>query len=197
MLPAAPMPRRTRLSPERAGELYEAVIDLLREVGYEALTMDAVAARSHSSKATLYRQWQSKPQLVAAAMRAARPFAFEEIDTGTLRGDLHLFARQVGAVAEQDTELLRALAHAVHGNRDLAVAVRETVVEPEKDTLVALLDRAVARGEVAADTPALRFLPHMLLGALMTRPLLEERMADGAYLFAYMEAVVLPALGQD
>jgi len=61
--------RRTRLTSERESELYQAVIDLVREVGYEAMTMDAVAARSRSSKATLYRQWQGKPQLVAAAMR--------------------------------------------------------------------------------------------------------------------------------
>ncbi|MGO4429316.1 TetR family transcriptional regulator, partial [Streptomyces sp. MCAF7] len=47
--------RRSRLSPERESELYEAVMGLLTEVGYDALTMDAVAARTHSSKATLYR----------------------------------------------------------------------------------------------------------------------------------------------
>ena len=52
---------RSRLTPEREAELYAAVLDLLREVGYDALTMDAVAARTRSSKATLYRQWGSKP----------------------------------------------------------------------------------------------------------------------------------------
>ena len=49
--------RRSRITPEREAELYRAVLDLLREVGYDALTMDAVAARTKSSKATLYRQW--------------------------------------------------------------------------------------------------------------------------------------------
>lgn len=52
---------RTRLTPERESELYGAVLDLLREVGYDALTMDAVAARTRSSKATLYRQWGASP----------------------------------------------------------------------------------------------------------------------------------------
>ncbi len=52
---------RSRLTPERESELYAAVLDLLREVGYDALTMDAVAARTHSSKATLYRQWGASP----------------------------------------------------------------------------------------------------------------------------------------
>ncbi|MFE5606083.1 TetR family transcriptional regulator, partial [Streptomyces sp. NPDC056540] len=42
--------RRSRITPERQAELHEAVLDLLRDVGYEALTMDAVAARTKSSK---------------------------------------------------------------------------------------------------------------------------------------------------
>ena len=66
--PATPA-RRTRLTPERERELFTAVVDLVREQGYDALTMDAVAARTKSSKATLYRQWESKPKLVASAMR--------------------------------------------------------------------------------------------------------------------------------
>lgn len=65
--------RRSRITPEREAELHGAVLDLLREVGYEALTMDAVAARTKSSKATLYRQWGSKPELVAKALRCTQP----------------------------------------------------------------------------------------------------------------------------
>jgi AcrR family transcriptional regulator len=80
---------RTRLTPERESELYAAVLDLLREVGYDALTMDAVAARTRSSKATLYRQWGSKPELVVKALRHNKPGGLAEIDTGSLRGDFH------------------------------------------------------------------------------------------------------------
>ncbi|TXS09891.1 helix-turn-helix domain-containing protein, partial [Streptomyces sp. wa22] len=78
---------RSRLTPEREGELYAAVLDLLGEVGYEALTMDAVAARTRSSKATLYRQWGSKAELVVKALRHNKPVQLGEIDTGSLRGD--------------------------------------------------------------------------------------------------------------
>ncbi len=64
---------RSRLTPEREAELYAAVLDLLREVGYDALTMDAVAARTRASKATLYRQWQGKPELVARRWTTTSP----------------------------------------------------------------------------------------------------------------------------
>ena len=67
--------RRSRITPEREAELYAAVLDLLREVGYDALTMDAVAARTRSSKATLYRQWGGKAKLVVRALRHQKPAA--------------------------------------------------------------------------------------------------------------------------
>jgi hypothetical protein len=56
---------------------------------------DAVAARSRSSKATLYRQLQGKPRLVAGASRHLRP-SLDRLDAGSLRGDPHEPARRLG-----------------------------------------------------------------------------------------------------
>ncbi|WP_143670475.1 TetR/AcrR family transcriptional regulator, partial [Streptomyces antimycoticus] len=93
---AAPQ-RRSKISPEREQEFYQAVLDLLQEGGYEALTIEAVAARTRASRSTLYRQWCGKPQLVVAALRSCkRPFALEGIDTGSLAGDLRAVAAAVG-----------------------------------------------------------------------------------------------------
>ncbi|QMU74140.1 TetR/AcrR family transcriptional regulator [Streptacidiphilus sp. P02-A3a] len=186
--------RRTRLTSEREAELYQAVIDLVREVGYEGMTMDAVAARSRSSKATLYRQWQGKPQLVAAAMRHTASVTLGHIDTGSLRGDLYQVARQVGSGAEKDTVFLSAIGHAAHQHEDLAAALREMLIDPEREVLNALLQRAVDRGEVRPDAAAREFFVHMLFGALPARKILEERFADQEYLIRYIDAVILPAL---
>ncbi|KNB54427.1 TetR/AcrR family transcriptional regulator [Streptomyces caatingaensis] len=191
-----PSPRRTRLTPERAAELHEAVIDLLCEVGYEGLTMDAVAARTRSSKATLYRQWKGKPQLVASALRHHKPIKVADIDTGTLRGDLlALSAVADPARMEQDMALMRGLGHAVHTNPDLNRALREELIEPETAEMRRLLQRAVDRGELAPDTPAVEFVTHMMLGAFVVRPLIEDRPADPDYLTRFVEAALLPALG--
>ncbi|MEV4946574.1 TetR/AcrR family transcriptional regulator [Streptomyces sp. NPDC053755] len=187
---------RSRLTPERESELYEAVLDLLREVGYDALTMDAVAARTRSSKATLYRQWGSKPELVARAMRHNKPVDLGEIDTGTLRGDFHaMMERSDDCQMEKDSALMRGLAHAVHDNPELLQALRELLIEPEMTGLDVVLRRAVDRGEVRADNPALRLVPHMLIGAFIARPLIEDQPVDNAFLSAYVDAVVLPSLG--
>ncbi|MER5612096.1 TetR/AcrR family transcriptional regulator [Streptomyces sp. NPDC002215] len=187
---------RTRLTPEREGELYDAVLDLLREVGYDALTMDAVAARTRSSKATLYRQWGSKPELVVKALRHNKPVSLSEIDTGSLRGDFHaVLSRTDDCQMEKDSALMRGLSHAVHENPDLHQALRELLVEPEMTGLDQLLRRAVDRGEVRPDNPALKYVPHMLIGAFAARQLVEDRSVDQAFLIDYVDSVVLPSLG--
>jgi len=194
--PAAGGPaRRSRLTPQRETALYTAVIEELREAGYEAMTMDAIAARARTSKATLYRQWNGKPDLVAAALRHQRPAVCHAgADTGSLRGDLHALARHADDVAAEDTALFNALGHAAERNPDLGAALREALIEPEYEQLDAMLDRAAARGEIHPGVAARPFLPHLLLGALVTRKLLDDRVADTAYLTRWMDAVVLPAL---
>src|SRR3977135_3406676 len=95
--------RRPRMSPERMLEMLSAAMDVLREVGYQDLSMDLVASRARCSKATLYRHWPGKPQLVAAALYATRPGKAEEVTTGTLRGDLLTLVGVLASQAEKDT----------------------------------------------------------------------------------------------
>ncbi|MCX4726029.1 TetR/AcrR family transcriptional regulator [Streptomyces sp. NPDC090052] len=186
----------SRLTPERESELYAATLDLLREVGYEALTMDAVAARTRSSKATLYRQWGSKPKLVVRALRHNKPVRIDQVDTGSLRGDFQVMvAREDDCEMERNSALMRGLMHAVHENPDLFQALRELLIEPEVTGLNRMLYRAVQRGEISAGNPALHFVPHMMVGAFVARQLLEEQPVDQAFLSRYLDAVVLPALG--
>ncbi|MGP4043642.1 TetR/AcrR family transcriptional regulator [Streptomyces sp. 2A115] len=194
---AAPRTRRSRITPEREAEVFGAVLDLLREVGYEALTMDAVATRTRCSKATLYRQWVGKPELVAVAVRQDKAAASpSDIDTGTLRGDFHAMADQIGdGRMQRNTELMRGLVHAAHSHPDLLKALRELFIDPELNGFNAMMRRAVERGEIPADTPALAYLPHMLVGALITRPLIEDLLVDRAFFVDYVDSALLPSLG--
>jgi AcrR family transcriptional regulator len=188
--------RRSRITPEREAELYSAVLDLLREVGYDALTMDAVAARTRSSKATLYRQWGGKPELVAKAVRHNKPGgSLSDVDTGSLKGDLHaLTLRSDDCQMEQNSALMRGLAMAVHDNPDLLKAFKEHLIGPEMAEFDRVLQRAVDRGEVRADNPASEYMMHMMIGAFAARTLLDERPPTQAFLLSYIDAVVLPAL---
>ncbi|CAM5458489.1 TetR/AcrR family transcriptional regulator [Streptomyces aurantiogriseus] len=188
--------RRSRITPEREAELYAAVLDLLREVGYDALTMDAVAARTRSSKATLYRQWGGKAELVVKAMRHSKPGRIADVDTGSLRGDLHtLVTLEDDCTMERNSSLMRALAMAVHSNPDLMRAFKELLVEPEMDEFKRVMQRAIDRGEVRADCPAREYIVHMLVGAFATRTLIDDLPPTQEFLRSYIDAVVLPALG--
>ncbi|MEU6348119.1 TetR/AcrR family transcriptional regulator [Streptomyces sp. NPDC047072] len=190
--------RRSRITPEREAELYEAVLDLLREVGYDALTMDAVAARTRSSKATLYRQWGGKAELVAKAVRHNKPggMGLAEIDTGSLKGDLHaLTMRSDDCEMEQNSALMRGLAMAMHGSPELMNAFREHLIEPEMAEFHRVVQRAVDRGEIHPDNPAIGFMIHMMLGGFAARTLIEQQPPTQAFLLSYIDAVVLPALG--
>ncbi|MCD7441544.1 TetR/AcrR family transcriptional regulator [Streptomyces lincolnensis] len=190
--------RRSRITPEREAELYGAVLDLLREVGYDALTMDAVAARTRSSKATLYRQWGGKAELVAKAVRHSKPggMGLQEIDTGSLKGDLHaLTKRSDDCEMERNSALMRGLAMAIHGNPDLLRAFREHLIEPEMAEFGRVVQRAVDRGEVRADNPAIDFMIHMMMGGFAARTMIDEKPPTQAFLLSYIDAVILPALG--
>ncbi|MEU5097431.1 TetR/AcrR family transcriptional regulator [Streptomyces sp. NPDC020996] len=187
--------RRSKITPEREREFYDAVLEQIRECGYDAVTMEGIAASTRCSKSTLYRQWKTKPQFVAAALRSSRKVRFAGIDSGSLAEDLRLAARAAGDWTGKDTRLLQALGHAVTQDRELQQALREALVDPEITALREILRRGVDRGEIAADHPALEFVPTQIFGVLRVRPVLEGKYADPDYLVRFVEAAVLPALG--
>jgi AcrR family transcriptional regulator len=187
--------RRSKITPEREQEFFDAVLEQVRECGYDAVTMEGVAASTRCSKSTLYRQWKTKPQFVVAALRSRRRSKFEGIDTGSLADDLREAARSAGRWSMHDTKLLQALGHAVTQDEELAQALREALVDPEIAELRRILQRGVDRGEVPSGHPALEYVPTQLFGVIRARPVVEGEYADPEYLLRFMEAAVLPALG--
>ncbi|MFE7649386.1 TetR/AcrR family transcriptional regulator [Streptomyces phaeoluteigriseus] len=187
--------RRSKLTPEREQEFFDAVLEQIRECGYEAVTMEGVATSTRCSKSTLYRQWKTKPQFVVAALRSRRQSRLAGIDTGSLAEDLREAARGAARWSMTDTKLLQALGHAVTQDADLAGALREAIVEPEITALREILRRGVERGEVPAGHPALEYVPAQMFGMVRARPVVDGEYADEAYLLRFVEAAVLPALG--
>ncbi|MFF9909654.1 TetR/AcrR family transcriptional regulator [Streptomyces sp. NPDC013457] len=186
--------RRSKITPERETELYEAVLCLLREGGYDAVTMEGVAARTKCGKATLYRQWGTKPKLVTSALSKQRCVFFAGIDTGSLAGDLREAARLASTRRDHDAELMEAVSQAYVQYPDLREALRETVISPEIAALDEILRRAAERGEIDPDNPAVGFVAPCFLGMLRIERLFEERFADASTMRAFVDSVLLPAL---
>lgn len=187
--------RRTRLTPERERELFIAVVGLVREHGYEALTMDAVAARTKASKATLYRQWESKPKLVATALRHLAGSSPTQVDTGSLAGDLRQMVGGLVAHSTEYTALISGLAHAVTKDRELWRALHALLIRPALEGLDAMVGRAVERGELDSANPAKDYIVQLILGAFSARRIIENKDVDTEYMEGYLVAVVFPALG--
>ncbi|MFF7945331.1 TetR-like C-terminal domain-containing protein [Streptomyces griseorubiginosus] len=187
--------RRSKITPEREQEFFDAVLEHIRECGYDSVTMEGVASSTRCSKSTLYRQWKTKPQFVVAALRSRRQAKFDGIDTGSLAEDLREAARAAGRWSMRDTKLLQALGHAATQDAELARALREALVEPEIAALRHLLQRGVDRGEIAAGHPALEYVPVQMFGVIRARPVIDGEYADQDYLVRFVEAAVLPALG--
>lgn len=160
-----------------------------------ATKLDSIAASTRCSKATLYRQWAGKPELVAQALRHGKNAGVILIDTGSLHGDFHAMVEQLDdLLMSMDAALARSMIHAVHDDQELLQALRDTVVDSDLAGLDVLLRRAVERGEVRPDCPALAYIPHLLAGALFAHPLIADEPIDRSFLSRYVDAVVLPGL---
>jgi len=191
---ASPVPAPSRLGEERRRVIFATVRELLKEVGFEALTMDLISAKAHTSKATLYRRWHHKTRLVAAALEQSERIHIDAVDTGTLAGDLDEVAVRAEEDGGQCARLLSSVTHAVRGDSHLAEAVHRHVVEGHLEALRLLLRRAVERGEVSMDCPAIAHFPQLVLGAMLSQRAVTGADPDAAYLRSYFTSVVLPSL---
>ncbi|MGH9122000.1 MAG: helix-turn-helix domain-containing protein, partial [Acidimicrobiales bacterium] len=88
------------LDPSRDEAICQAALTLLAEVGYDRLTVEAVAARAGAGKATVYRRWASKAALVADALNQIAPPQHLP-DTGSLQGDCEVLCDIIAQAMDQ------------------------------------------------------------------------------------------------
>ena len=160
---------RPRVEGERELEILEATLEVLDEVGYDLLTMDAVATRAKASKATLYRRWKGKPELVVAAIMAHKGEPVVP-DTGTLRGDL-LEAYCGGTAASTTRSRSRCCPPSSPrwaATRSSPRSTGATSSAPRSTSSRAIYERARERGEVHPDVD-LSVLAPALAGIVLHR----------------------------
>ncbi|HZE17983.1 MAG TPA: TetR/AcrR family transcriptional regulator, partial [Mycobacterium sp.] len=132
----------------RETELLAVTLELLQQHGYDRLTVDAVAATARASKATVYRRWPSKAELVLAAfIEGIRQVAVPP-DTGTLRGDLLRVGELVCQQVHQHASTVRAVLVEVSRNPALNDAMQRQFVDQRKALIQYILQQAVDRGEI-------------------------------------------------
>ncbi|MFK4106842.1 TetR/AcrR family transcriptional regulator [Streptomyces sp. NPDC019531] len=192
-------PVDSRLSAERQKEILTVVVAELREAGYEALSLDKVAAGARCGKATLYRLWRDKQALVIAALERCGPFTFAAgaattCDTGSIESDVRAFAEVLAAEARTNARLLAALGHVSLRDERLSSVMRDTLIWPAVLGLETIVVRAHVRCELPR-SPSRSLLAHLVLALLLQRSLLAGSSLDAEPVEAFAGEVMLPALG--
>jgi AcrR family transcriptional regulator len=170
-VPPGRKPGRPR-SAEADQAIVAATVELLIENGYRGLRMEAVCTRSGVGKATLYRRFGSKEELVAHVVRHLNQ-GIAAPDTGSLLGDWEALAGSVIAAAKTTQSavfLPRMLAESA-GDPDLHRIFYENLVRRRRAALHEVLERAVARGEIRADLD-LELVIDVMTGPVVYRLLL-------------------------
>jgi AcrR family transcriptional regulator len=150
-VPTTDRPRGGRpLDAARDDDIRQAALELLAEQGYDRITVEAVAARARAGKATVYRRWASKADLMVDAINQLKPPVESTPDTGSLIGDLHsLFG--VNGLDDNTFRVVCGVTSALSHDPELARAFRDNIVCPRQAVVRAVLERAVDRGEVPPD----------------------------------------------
>lgn len=168
-----------------------ATLDELARTGLAGLSVARVAAAAAVNKTTVYRRWPTREALVAAALQAALlETAGELIDTGSLRGDLQLLLGQVAARLRSPQG--RALAQAAMSD-DAAAAIGALAADPSvrlQPAALALVERAVARGEWDPTLHSPDAVLSALTGGVMHRVLLERLPVDAGWAEALIDVLV-------
>ena len=185
--PAIPRPKRPGRPRSQSTEkaILAATGQLLAESGLAAMTIEGVAARAGVGKASIYRRWPSKGALAFDATLSEYLAGQPTRDTGTLEGDLLATARDwIRSVKRSPLgPTLRFLIAEVQHDPTLADAWRERFVGPVRVQRRPIVERAIARGEIPADSDA-ELILDMLYGPLYHRYLhghlaLNDRFAIG------------------
>jgi AcrR family transcriptional regulator len=182
----------------RDPEILAAALDVLAEEGYDGMTIDMVAARAKAGKATLYRRWPSKAELVIDAVACMKTTGLDPHDlpdTGTLRGDLVAMIKpHTIDDAERKLQVMAGLVSMLSRSPELAEVAHTAIMDPRARITRKLLQRAIDRGEIPADSD-IDTLSMVSASMAAYRTLMLRQTVDREFLLSVIDGVILPAVG--
>jgi len=189
---------RPRVDGDRELEILQAALEILTEVGFDKLTMDAVAARAKASKATLYRRWSGKVQLVIEALHHTKTQEdHEDVDTGSLRGDLQASYCGMGGLDDPQTvSVMSAVVTAVARDPEFAEAFRRDIIGPKLDSTKSIWQRARERGEIRDDVD-LSLIEPALAGVVLHRVFVLGETPDQNLITRVIDEIILPCVQKE
>jgi AcrR family transcriptional regulator len=192
-LPRASRGGRPR-DPSRDAVIRAAILRLLADVGYGALTMDAVASEAGVGKATIYRRWRTKQDLVVDTISDLNRAEAAVADTGSLEGDLReMMHRMVSMIDGPTGAATLSLLSTIPHQPALAQAFEEGPLAVWRTSFDELWARAEARGEVEPGL-ANSVIAETTSALMVQRWLLTGRPVDNAYADEVLDTVIMPLI---
>ncbi|GET36960.1 TetR/AcrR family transcriptional regulator [Microseira wollei] len=132
--------------------ILQATLEMLAEVGYDRMSIDAVASRAGVGKTTIYRRYKSKEELVADAIESLR----EEIvipDTGTFWGDIDVLIENAAKITLNPLgkQTVAMIISSASSNSQFAQVYWTKYLQPRREAFTIVIERAKARNEVQAN----------------------------------------------
>ena len=187
-----PRPAVRRRGDALLGAIYSAVLEELAEHGFGALSIERIAERARTGKASIYRRWPTRLDLVLDALDHTIPTLESVPDTGSTREDLLVVLRHIASVMGSRSGDAARACFSPGVSNELADAIRERLLPPRKAAMLQIMERGVARGDVRPDALTQRVAelgPMLLQGELMQR----GRITDEAVV-AIVDDILVPLL---
>ena len=178
---------------KREAAISEAAINLVQEVGYERATIEAIALKAGVSKATIYRRWKNKQEVIASAISHHVFSQNPCIDTGNLRDDLvELLVAKVKLLKGPDGAVIASIMSAAKLDSDLAKAIPQSVRDGGKDVYVAILERAILRREISPDAN-LELLAEITPAIMTYRIFMSQQSVNRKFIELLVDDVLIPS----
>ena len=178
---------------KREDAIAAAAISLIQEVGYERCTIEAIALKAGVSKATIYRRWKNKQEVIASAISR---HAFSQtpcIDTGNLRDDLvELLLAKVKVLKGPDGAVIASIMSAAKMDAELAKAIPYSVRDGESQVHEVILERAIKRGEISINAN-LELLAEITPAIMTYRIFMSQQPVTRKFIESLVDDVLIPS----
>jgi AcrR family transcriptional regulator len=187
---------------KRGAALEDAILEAayaeLSEVGYTQFTVEAVATRARTGKASIYRRWPTKQALVLDSLCAGLPrpeqcgLASELYEGMTTADALRQVARAInGILSSPAGDAIRSVKCEAAADPELAREIDERFQAPRRAALLELLQRGVERGEVRPEAVS-PMVADVLPAVLTHRVLLQRERITERDIVAIIEQILIP-----
>ena len=174
--------------------IHRAAIEVLTEVGYDRTTIESIASRAQVSKATIYRRYKNKQEILLAAVDSHATCLLPSVDTGSLRGDLiQLITEHIKTLKGPEGELLMNLLTIAHRDPEFGkVLIKSKPIVADGES-AKIFERALMRGEISKNAN-IDFLGDVIPSIFSHRIFVTHQPVDRKFIEQLVDDLIIPAL---